>query len=82
MFEEISWSTELVGQQTAERAGELRLAVTELRRWYDVDDAGSLLRLREELRTGGDGYPAPQTRAFLKALDEQAPGAISAQGRA
>ncbi len=80
LFEEISWSTELVGQQTAERAGELGLAVTELRRWYDVDDAGSLLRLRGELRTGGDGYPAPQTRAFLQALDGQAAQAFSAQG--
>ena len=82
LFEEISWSTELVGRQTAERAGELGLAVTELRRWYDVDDAGSLQRLQGELRAGGDGYPAPHTRAFLRALDGQAPEALSAQDRA
>ncbi len=73
LFDEISWSTELVGEQTAERARELRLPVTELRRWYDVDDAGSLARLREELRAGGDGYAAPHTRAFLQALDGAAP---------
>ena len=70
LFEEISWSTELVAEQTATRARELGLALTELRPWYDVDDADSLARLREELRTGGDGYPAPHTRAFLQMLDE------------
>ncbi len=69
LFEEITWSTEVVGEQTAERARELDLPLIELARWYDVDDAATLARLRTELRAGGPGYPAPHTRAFVRELD-------------
>ena len=69
LFEDIRWSTEVVGEQTAERARELGLRVVELARWYDVDDAGSLTRLRAEMAEDGPGYPAPHTRRFLQQLD-------------
>lgn len=68
LFHEISWSTELVGEQTAARARELGLQLTELEQWYDVDDAHSLAKLRAEMRDGSHGCPAPHTRAFLATL--------------
>ncbi len=72
LFERISWSTELVAAQTAERAAEAGLALAELATWYDVDDARTLARLRAELANGGQGagpgYPAPHTRACLSRL--------------
>ncbi len=71
LFQEIAWSTEAVGEQTAERAAEIGLPLVELARWYDVDDAASLARLRAEQAAGGPGYAAPHTRAFLLGLDAE-----------
>jgi uncharacterized protein len=71
LFEDIAWSTPEVFDQTVSRAGELRLAVTTLPVWYDVDDMDALRRLRSELRQASDGpaiYPAPHTSAFLSTL--------------
>ena len=42
LFEEITWSTELVFKETLERASELGIEVTTLAPWYDVDDADTL----------------------------------------
>jgi rSAM/selenodomain-associated transferase 1 len=57
MFEEITWSTERVAQQTLARAREIGLDVHVLPPWYDVDDVDALKLLDAELR-GAD----PQTR--------------------
>ena len=81
LFEAISWSTELVGDETAERARELGLLVVELRTWYDVDDAASLDRLRREMageRGVPAGYAAPNTRAFLLGLQTAQPAPVQA----
>lgn len=69
LFARIRWSTEHVAAETQERAREIELPMELLRTWYDVDDAASLARLREELSGSGaqTGYPAPHTRAWLEA---------------
>ena len=70
LFAEIDWSTDRVADQTEQRAAELNLPVTQLATWYDVDDAASLARLRAEFASAPThAYPAPRTRAFLRALD-------------
>lgn len=70
LFEDIDWSTERVFSQTLERAGELGLETVRLPVWYDVDDVGSLRRLRDELRgAASTGYRAPHTAAALRRLD-------------
>ncbi|MBA3320035.1 MAG: TIGR04282 family arsenosugar biosynthesis glycosyltransferase [Pyrinomonadaceae bacterium] len=81
LFEEITWSTDLVLAETIERAEEIKLEVELLPAWYDVDDQTTLARLCEELFAGTmpnsidaappQGYQAPHTRAFLSALLER-----------
>jgi uncharacterized protein len=71
LFEDIAWSTPEVFDQTVSRAGELRLAVTTLPVWYDVDDRDALRRLRSELRQASDRpaiYPAAHTSPLLRTL--------------
>ena len=68
LFERITWSTEVVAAETAERAREAGLPLVELATWYDVDDADSLARLRAELAGSSPGYAAPHTRAYLSRL--------------
>ena len=50
MFEDITWSTERVAEQTLTRAREIGLNVHRLPAWYDVDDVDALKRLDAELR--------------------------------
>jgi uncharacterized protein len=50
MFEDITWSTERVAEQTLVRAREIGLDVHTLPAWYDVDDVDALKRLDSELR--------------------------------
>ncbi len=70
LFADIAWSTEVVADQTEQRAAELGLPLTRLATWYDVDDAASLARLRGEFAADAvPGYAAPHTRAFLRVLD-------------
>jgi hypothetical protein len=74
LFDRIAWSTAEVLAHTIERANEIGLPVELLPRWYDVDDAATLNRLCDklfatELRDGA--YPAPHTKAFLKAIIEK-----------
>jgi rSAM/selenodomain-associated transferase 1 len=52
LFEDISWSTDIVARQTLERAAELGLSVHMLPVWYDIDDAASLHIARRELLEG------------------------------
>jgi len=75
LFEDISWSTDRVLQQTIERARQLNLATHFLPTWYDVDDRNTLRQLCEELFAPNEGaptgYPAPATRSYLEALLKQ-----------
>ncbi len=72
-FENISWSTGMVAEETRQRCRAASLDVVELPLWYDVDDAQTLDLLRAELLEGEapsftarQGYPAPATRMFLE----------------
>jgi uncharacterized protein len=69
LFEQIDWSTDRVFNQTLERAKEIGLEAELLPNWYDVDDAGTLERLRQELAgLEAAGYDARHTRLFLGSL--------------
>jgi uncharacterized protein len=74
MFEDITWSTERVAEQTLERAREIGLDVYILPAWYDVDDLQSLRMLQEEIRGHGRvpraNVPAPalHTTALIDRL--------------
>jgi rSAM/selenodomain-associated transferase 1 len=66
MFEDITWSTERVAEQTLARARDIGLDVHVLPAWYDVDDVDALKRLDAELR-GVDLQPrrhGPQSPRF------------------
>lgn len=52
LFENITWSTNAVAQQTLERAREINLPVHILPEWYDVDDCAAIRLLAEELIEG------------------------------
>jgi rSAM/selenodomain-associated transferase 1 len=56
MFEDITWSTERVAEQTLARAREIGPDVHMLPAWYDVDDVDALRRLRAELSFS---FPSP-----------------------
>jgi uncharacterized protein len=72
LFEDINWSTAVVTAQTLERAEAIQLPVELLREWYDVDDAASLARLRDEFFNPQSGVPtgylAPETCKYLASL--------------
>ncbi len=72
LFERIAWSTERVYAQTVERAREAGLLLMELPKWYDVDDAETLVKLERELLLDEppafatvQGFDARWTREFL-----------------
>jgi rSAM/selenodomain-associated transferase 1 len=67
IFEGIAWSTQIVYQQTLQRAAEQDLRVLSLMEWYDVDTAADLRRLWEDLATLPPGV-APATRSVLAEL--------------
>lgn len=75
LFEDITWSTDRVAQETMQRAAELGLEVHHLPEWYDVDDALSFEILRAEL-AGERSFGPPEltpaaathTRALLATL--------------
>jgi rSAM/selenodomain-associated transferase 1 len=74
LFEDIAWSTEIVGRQTLERASEIGLAVHLLPEWYDVDDCQTIRVLMGELLEGqafsANLRPAParHSRELLQSL--------------
>lgn len=74
LFEDISWSTGLVAEQTLERAAEIGLPVHILPSWYDVDDGDSIKILMGELLERKSfshsltSSAAPHSKALLKAL--------------
>jgi len=74
LFEDIAWSTEIVAEQTLERAAEIGLPVHVLPVWYDVDDCQTILFLMDEVLEGrpfsADLSPGParHSQALLKSL--------------
>lgn len=79
LFENISWSTPEVFEETVARAECAALDVTLLPRWYDVDDGATLERLCGELfgdRSEPAGYAAPHTRQFVERLLETERGNV------
>jgi rSAM/selenodomain-associated transferase 1 len=67
LFEDISWSTELVRDQTLERAEASGLRVQLLPPWYDVDTPQDLADLRRDLLRLPTSI-APHTRGHLSTL--------------
>jgi rSAM/selenodomain-associated transferase 1 len=63
LFEDIPWSSTDVYAATVERCRTLDLKITELPRWYDVDDADGLSHLTDDLNQA-PGL-APATAAWL-----------------
>lgn len=76
VFRHIAWSTRHVFQQTLRAAATLRLPVTRLAPWYDVDDLAGLQLLLQELFGAGapaavggvNGAPACRSRQYLGQL--------------
>jgi hypothetical protein len=69
LFERIDWSTEVVLEQTIQRAREIGLQVNLLPSGYDVDDGASLRRLCNELLADTAAADiAPHTQKFLREL--------------
>jgi len=82
LFTGIEWSTEKVLSQTLARAEEIGTEIELLPAWYDVDDARTLRRLRDELLAAterselrSDGisaaYEAAHTREYLASFFER-----------
>ena len=71
LFEDITWNTDRVYDETIERSKEINLPVFTLPVWYDVDDQLSLNRLLSELfperanEAVPAGSPAPYAKEFL-----------------
>jgi hypothetical protein len=77
-FTNITWSTSSVLAETIAALKSANIETTILPLWYDVDDAAGLDILTAELLHGTaptfatiPGYPAEQTRNFLRILNEQ-----------
>jgi uncharacterized protein len=74
LFEDITWSTEHVAEQTIARAREIGLPVHVLPTWYDIDDRQSLCMLHDELfadrpfEASALASPAHHTRALMQRL--------------
>ena len=74
LFQDVSWSTELVARQTRARAAEIGLPVQLLPAWYDVDDAESLRMLHAELfddwsfATGLQRYQATASERLMRSF--------------
>jgi uncharacterized protein len=72
LFQEITWNTNRVYEETIERSKQINLPVVTLPAWYDVDDQFWLNRLLSELiperanEVVPKGAPAPNTKEFLR----------------
>ena len=64
LFQDVPWSTEVVGALTLTRCREAGLSTHLLPTWYDIDNASSLARLVDDLHHGAS-WLAPCTRAAL-----------------
>ncbi|MBI1923688.1 glycosyltransferase [Candidatus Poribacteria bacterium] len=68
IFEDITWSTDLVFRQTLEKVQSVNARLGLLPPWYDVDTFADLQLLRNHLfamRLAGEKIPAPQTDSKL-----------------
>lgn len=63
LFERIDWSTEVVAQQTRERAIEAQLRLIDLPSWHDLDTVDDLMALQAP--------GAPLTREYAGTLNEE-----------
>ena len=79
VFQDITWSTASVCDETLERARAAGIEVVMLPLWYDVDDGATLAVLCEELIdermpdfVALPGYEAPHTKKSLLAMRETA----------
>jgi glycosyltransferase A (GT-A) superfamily protein (DUF2064 family) len=70
MFADIAWSTELVAEQTRERAREIGLELHELPPWYDVDDADGLRTAIADLQLGAAQTAANEAASRADATAE------------
>lgn len=70
LFSGIPWSTPAVANMTAATAGRLGSTVSLLERWYDIDTAGDLLRLKTDLDSprNSDGFFCEHTYRALQKL--------------
>jgi hypothetical protein len=82
LFDDITWSTEVVYEQTLQRLAELQLETVLLEAWYDVDEAAALHTLAgetlggEPYRRGGPAaFAAPHASAALVQLLSSGDGA-------
>jgi uncharacterized protein len=74
LFEDITWSTAVVAEQTKKRARESDLPLYLLPVWFDVDDLQTLIRLYRELlvsEPGREGFPAIHTGDYLRTIADQ-----------
>lgn len=74
LFENIAWSTEVVAEQTRQKAQEIRLPLYSLPAWFDVDDRRTLSRLYRELVVldpTADGFPAIHTCDYMRTISDQ-----------
>jgi rSAM/selenodomain-associated transferase 1 len=81
LYGDITWSTDLVAQQTRERAAEIGLSLVELPCWYDVDDRAALHRLLDDLHSpplAEVPWRAPATAAYVAQLELAARLAVEA----
>jgi len=65
LFRGIRWSSEIVAQQTRDRAAERALCLQEVPEWYDLDTAEDLRELYREVSESGERR-APHTCDFLR----------------
>lgn len=67
LFQDITWSTNVVFSETIERSKELGLKVVKLPPWYDIDEASDLIYLQNKLSQNGDEHfhMARETKTFL-----------------
>jgi glycosyltransferase A (GT-A) superfamily protein (DUF2064 family) len=66
LFEQVTWSSAQVLAQTKKNAQKKGINLIELETWYDVDQAGDLGRLRQDLENMGEF--CGRTRRGLKTL--------------
>ena len=69
IFEEITWSTDVVFRQTLDKIQTINARLGMLPPWYDVDTPTGLQLLRDHLRgmyLAEESIPAPQTYSKLK----------------
>jgi len=66
LFQDIRWSTEVVAQQTRDRAAEHDLSLMEVPVWYDLDTAEDLRQLYREVSRSGERRAA-HTCDFIEA---------------